>query len=120
MASQNTGVARSIITQEVNKEYKTLSGNYYWSKSSVLDKIKNNYNNTGKAKQVYQYDINGKFIASFNSCAEAARVLTKGNHSHISECCRGKIPTYKNFIWRYAEDIVSTFEETQRDAYEAS
>ena len=30
------------------------------------------------------------------------------------ECCRGKIKSYKGFVWRYAEDIISPSGESQR------
>ena len=47
----------------------------------------------------------------YDSCGIASRALGLKNSSHIAECCRGKIKTYKNFIWRYADDIVSPFIE---------
>jgi hypothetical protein len=79
-----------------------------------------NYNNLGKAKEVYQYDLNGKFINSYSSTGVAARTLGLKSGSHIGECCRGKIKTYKGFIWRYAEDIVSPSGESQRDVRKTS
>ena len=48
---------------------------------------------------------------SYPSTGIAAKALNC-NHSHIGECCRGKIRTYKGYIWRYAEDIVSTSNES--------
>ena len=104
-ASNAVNLSCSIISQELNKEVKSLSGGFYWSKQNFLGQIKN-YENKGKNKKVYQYDLNGKFINSYNSTGEAARSLGIKNSSHIGECCRGKIKTYKKFIWRYAEDIV--------------
>lgn len=68
---------------------------------------------------VNQYDLNGKFIIAYPSTGIAAKAIG-GNSSHIGECCRGKIKTYKNFIWRYAEDIVSPSGESQRDTCEVS
>ena len=113
-ASKATGVSAAIISQEVNKKVKTLSGNFYWSKERKLGETKN-YKKTGKAKVVYQYDLNGKFINSYPSTGIAARSIGVKNSSHIGECCRNKIKTYKGFIWRYAEDIVSPSDESQRD-----
>lgn len=118
-AAHATGISKSIIGQELNKEIKTLSGNFYWSKKPFLEKVKN-YNNLGKAKEVYQYDLNGKFINSYSSTGVAARTLGLKSGSHIGECCRGKIKTYKGFIWRYAEDIVSPSGESQRDVRKTS
>ena len=110
-AAKSVGIAQSLIAQEVNKEIKTLSGGFYWSYSKELGQTKN-YPNTGKAKKVLQYDLNGKYIMTYSSTGEAARAL-HANNSHIGECCRGKIKNYKGFIWKYVEDIVSTTDESQ-------
>lgn len=105
-ASAATKISRSIIQQETSKEKKALSGGFYWSKQPILGETIE-YKNTGKKKKVFQYDRQGKFIMSYPSTGAAARALGLKNSSHIGECCRGKIKTYKGFIWRYSEDIVS-------------
>lgn len=113
-ASAAAGISASIISQELNKEIKTLSGGFYWSKSRTLGETKN-YKNTGRSKAVNQYDLNGKFIMTYPSTGAAARALGVSASSHIGECCRGKIKSYKGFIYRYVEDIVSPSGESQRD-----
>lgn len=113
-ASAATGLALSIISQELNKPIKTLSGGFYWSKEKILGETKN-YQNNGKSKAVNQYDLNGKFIMTYPSTGIAAKAIGVKTPSHIGECCRGKIKTYKGFIWRYVEDIVSPSGESQRD-----
>ena len=52
------------------------------------------------SKPVCQYSIDGKFIERFESAMDAER---KGgfNHSHIFECCNGKLKTHKKFKWAY-------------------
>ena len=110
-ASNAINLSKSIIMQEINKKIKSLSGGFYWSKEKILGETKN-YENTGRAKTVYQYDLNGKFIMEYPSTGAAARALGLKNSSHISECCRGKIPSYKGFVWRYMEDIVSPSSES--------
>lgn len=110
-AAKAVGISESIIRQEVNKEVKTLSGGFYWSREKELKATKD-YTNTGKAKEVYQYDLNGKFINSYPSTGCAARSIGVNNGSHIGECCRGKIKSYKGFVWRYSEDIVSPSNES--------
>lgn len=118
-ASSAVGISRSIILQELNKEIKTLSGGFYWSKTAELGEVKN-YSNIGRSKPVNQYDLNGKFIMTYPSTGVAAKAIGIKNSSHIGECCRGKIKTYKGFIFRYVEDIVSTSGESQRDVCETS
>ncbi len=117
-AAKAVGISKSIIAQEIRKEIKTLSGGFYWSKDKELGQIKN-YHNLGKAKTVNQYDLKGKYIITYSSTGQAARAIG-GKSSHIGECCRGKIKSYKGFVWRYAEDIVSTSDESPRDCCEQS
>ncbi len=109
-AAKAVNRTETLIGQEVNKDVKSLCGGFYWSKEPYLNATKN-YDNLGKAKEVYQYDMNGKFIISYPSTGIAAKALGAKASSHIGECCRGKIKSYKGFIWRYAEDIVSPSNE---------
>lgn len=118
-ASQAVGLSKSLIFQELQKEIKTLSGGFYWSRTKEIGATKD-YNSTGKAKIVNQYDLNGKFIMQYPSTGIAAKAIGAKTSSHIGECCRGKIKTYKGYIWRYAEDIVSPSDESQRDTCEVS
>lgn len=104
-ASIAVGVSKNMIFQEIRKEEKALVGGFYWSKEKTLYKVIT-YSNNGKAKKVNQYDLKGKFITSYPSTGIAAKAI-HGNHSHIGECCRGKIKSYKGYIWRYSDDIVS-------------
>lgn len=104
-ASMATGVTLTMINQELNKEVKALTGGFYWSRESSLGETKT-YKNLGKAKKVYQYTLDGKFINEYESTGQAARSIGVKNSNHIGECCREKIKSYKGFIWRYAEDIV--------------
>ena len=113
-ASKAVGLSPAIISQELNKEIKTLSGGFYWSREKEIGEIKN-YINNGKSKPVNQYDLKGKFIMTYPSTGTAARAIGVNSSSHIGECCRGKIKQYKGFVWRYVEDIVSTSNENWRD-----
>ena len=49
---------------------------------------------------------------TYPSTGIAAKAI-KGVHSHIGECCRGKIKSYKGYVWRYTDDIVSPIDENQ-------
>jgi hypothetical protein len=109
-AANAVKISKSLIFQELQKEVKTLCGGFYWSRDKQIKEVKN-YPNLGKAKEVFQYDLNGRFINKYSSTGQAARCLGVNNGSHIGECCRGKIKTYKGFIWRYSEDIVSPSSE---------
>lgn len=103
----------SVIQAALTQTPKVLAKGFYWSRNPVLEETKV-YQNLGKAKEVYQYDLNGKFINKYSSTGEAARSLGISKGTHIGECCRGKLKTCKGFIWRYTEDVVSPSGESQR------
>ena len=57
-----------------------------------------------KRKSVIQYDLDGNFLAVWNSTREAERVLGI-SHSHIAKCCN-KVPKYNTaggYRWEYAD-----------------
>lgn len=95
----------TMVGQEVRKQIKSLTLGYYWSNSPDNDFPIQNYEGTGKAKKVGQYDKNtNDLIKIYPSAGIAARSLGVSSHSHISECCRGKLKTYKGFIWKYIDE----------------
>lgn len=51
-------------------------------------------------KSVSQYDINGNFIKSFRSLAEAAKE-TNSSAGCICNCLKGRSKTHKGFAWKY-------------------
>lgn len=53
------------------------------------------------SKPVNQYDLNGKYIKSYESASEARRAL---NNQHISDVCNGKWLTAAKYYWRYISD----------------
>lgn len=109
-AEKAAKVSYSRIIQEVSKPVKALTNGFYWSYEPVLGETVT-YKNLGKAKPVNQYTRDGKFIMTYPSTGIAAAAIN-GNNSHIGECCRGKIKSYKGFVWRYVEDIVSPSSES--------
>ena len=117
VAASLAGYNQSLISQELGKGPnvpKTLTLGCYWSYNKTADFDVEVVQNTGKAKIVYCYDKKGNLLDIYESSGEAARSVG-GHHSHIGECCRGKIKSYKGYIWRYEpiDDIVSTSDESQ-------
>ena len=57
-----------------------------------------------KRKEVCQYDLNGKYIAKYESCSDAALFVCgdKSGGNHISAVCKGNRKTAYGFIWKYA------------------
>lgn len=56
-----------------------------------------------KRKPVVQLNLNGDYIASFDSITEASN-LTGITKDMISDCCRKIRDNARGFIWRYKED----------------
>ena len=53
---------------------------------------------TGLPKKIYQYDLEGNLINTFNSISEAAKFIGKSNSS-ISSALNGKCRTSNGFVW---------------------
>ena len=82
----------------------------YWI--SFYDTYKNGYNMTkggeggpacGHRRKVIQYDINGNFIALYDSITQAEKELGIKN-SNITRVCQGKAYEANGFQWRYFEN----------------
>jgi group I intron endonuclease len=50
--------------------------------------------------KVYQYDTCLRLLREWDSCKEASEILNI-DLSAISKCARGKLNSYKGFIWKY-------------------
>lgn len=57
------------------------------------------------AKKVLQYSLDNQYIATFESCVDAALSLSKpySAKSAIANCCRGISRTAYGFIWKFSE-----------------
>lgn len=60
----------------------------------------------GFKKLVYQYNLNGKLIKTFNELQDAANAVNADKKS-ISAACLGKIKTCKKYYWSY--DLLDGF-----------
>ena len=88
-------------TEETKKKIsEALTGRIHTteSKRKMSDSKKGDKNSC--SKKVYQYNLDGIFIDSFDSCREAALKLKK-DHSAIGRCARGKYKTAYGFKWSY-------------------
>lgn len=86
----------NILNDNVtNLEWVTYSQNTQHSQK-ILGKIR-----SGVA--VHQFNLDGTYIATFNSIKEAAFANNMGD-SHIPSVCRGKRNSAGGFIWKYVKD----------------
>jgi group I intron endonuclease len=82
--------------------------NHMWGKPHTEESIRKISKATtgGKnhnSKRVYQYDLDGTFINSFESCGEAERIFRGKDGTNISSCARGKYNTAYGFKWSYTK-----------------
>lgn len=63
------------------------------------------------AKEVYQYDLKGNFIAKYESITQAA-TMTNSQQAKITLCCKGNRKTHNMFQWCYSDntDCISVLE----------
>lgn len=88
--------------KEINHIDENKANNVVSNLEWCTRKYNNNYKNKNQSisKRVNQYDLNGNYIATYNSTMEATRKL--GINRNISACCLGKAKTCGGYIWRYA------------------
>lgn len=88
--------------QSIAPATRMRSAGYQWNYEKV-DKMTSNHNpNTGISKKVYQYSLDGDFIAEYSSISEAAKVNNKLNSfKHISQCCNNKRRSAIGFRWSF-------------------
>lgn len=73
-------------------------------KQSEETKLKQSINN-GKAKKVYQYDLQGNFIQEWRNVSQAA-INLKINTQNISSCALGKLKSSAGYKWSYSRYLL--------------
>lgn len=66
------------------------------------------------AKKVYQYDLDGNFIASYNSLKEASE-KTNTYRPSISSCLNGTYQYANNYMWFYEKKEKPTFDKSRKN-----
>lgn len=79
-----------------NLEWNTIQENNLHALRTGLRNMKNNK----MSKVVIQKDKEGNIIQEYKSSGDAGRI-NNFHSSHIRDCCRGRLKTYKGFIWEY-------------------
>lgn len=101
IAEYETGVNHSNIISCCEGHLRS-AGKFVWRYANpALNLIDYNYKIN---KRVVQYTRDGLFVKVYNSIRMAAKE-TDIDQSSITKCCKEKLRTAGNFIWRYATDI---------------
>ena len=56
-----------------------------------------------KPRPINQYSMDGKYLETYESAAEAGRFL-KSHRTYIAECANGGHPHAKGFRWKWRTD----------------
>lgn len=97
----NPNYGKKASEQTKEKIRQKALGRTPWNKGKKIPEITGK-NNPG-AKQVIQYTVDNKYIAEFDTIAQASN-YTGICASCISMCCAGHLKTSGGYIWRYKEE----------------
>lgn len=92
------GLSHSVESK--NKISKAKKGKKY--SPEVLNSFK--LKRREKSKNVFQFDKLGNFVREFDSVAQASEI-TGYKAKGIANCCNNESPTYKNYMWKYKNDL---------------
>lgn len=96
-ASRITGITASNISSVCSGKLYSAGG-FRWSYSN--ESLSNYQPTSGSKKAVLQFDLNGNFMARYESISAAARAVN-GSVSSIAAACKGQLKTSKKSIWKY-------------------
>jgi len=109
-AARKLNIDPNSITACCNKTYSSSSG-FQWRKKTnniikeIISPVNDKDTNIGKAngRRVLQFDKHSKqLIGDYYSISCASRSLHIATTS-ITKCCKGLVPDFKGYIWRYAD-----------------
>ena len=109
MASKEENISKgnieNVCTHRNGK--KTLNGFIFMYEDDYIKNGFIGYKST-KNRMINKYDLNGKFICSYESIKQAGEsipYLSNNGESNITAVCRGRQKTAYGYIWRYSDDV---------------
>ena len=98
-AEKQTNISHSDIGK-CCKGKNQSAGGFLWVYKILYDEELNYCYVNQHLIPVMQFDINGKFISSYESAAEAER-QTSTCYKNILQCCRNELKSANNYLWRF-------------------
>lgn len=120
----NEGKTHQEIQQITNYNYHILTRYLDYLQIDINERRRRA--NLYKAKTVYKYSLNGKYIQSYSSVSEAVRSLLseypKANTSNICYACNGKIKAAYGYVWSYElqDQSIKKMKRTKVNQYDLS
>jgi group I intron endonuclease len=109
---ESGGISGKEISMETRKKLSINNGKY-WLGKKLPESIKNKISETKKgtkygnaiikSRRVNQYDLNGKYIATYDTMTLASK-MTSVPYQNISMCCRNIIHKTHNYIFKYSQE----------------
>ncbi|WP_316833609.1 NUMOD1 domain-containing DNA-binding protein [Pedobacter nutrimenti] len=94
-------------------------GGFIWNKT-LKKKIRVDSKITSKIEKVSQYDLDGRWVKSYDSCLAAAQ-KTKIDNGQIHHCLNGHLLTAGGYLWRKGEKLrINTSELRKHPRYPGS
>lgn len=91
----------NCCNKKARKFYNNCLWIYYDDVNDIELFIKDDLNfNSGRAKSIEQYDLNGNYIKWFKSMSEVAKELGL-NRKKIASVCNVFLDNYGGFVWKY-------------------
>lgn len=106
-------IGRKHSAQSIEKRVNKIKGRKYTDthkanisasmsgKTQNKDRVKNRVEKC--KKPVACYDLNNVLVEIYD-CSKTAAIKNNIHATNITKCCKNKIKTYKNMIWRYYND----------------
>lgn len=114
-AGVSTGIHNGTISHAAR--YNKTAGGFLWVYSDNVEKTENGYKikeykyipKRLTNKTVYQFDMNGKFIAKYESCVQAG-ICNGLSKDSVSSAARYRSNGQRNtkFLWRYQDDVAES------------
>lgn len=106
-AANYYGLSTSNISAACKgKIRKTNNSIWRYLNDEVTQEDIDSVNVNNRKRKVCQFDMNGRYITTYNSLASASRVTGVSNSS-ITQCCNRVYKHAAQFIWRYEGDVVT-------------
>lgn len=90
----------TLINHKDENKLNNRVENLEWCDSKYNINYSKDKNKGINSKKIIQMNMNEVVVQEWDSISEAANSLCYSKSS-ISNCCRGKIKSYKNFLWKF-------------------